>query len=178
MMMNEPFLSEDGVLAMRPLTLEDSPLIVSWRNNPRVRCRYVYREPFTLEGQERYFHAKVETGKVAQFIFCEKETGRPIGCSVLDNLRPGESAEYGNWIGEDDAVGKGYNARIVRLTAAYAFRELGLEYIVCRIFADNPASIKGCERGGFRIIDRLPDVECSDGTRADMVLMRMDRINS
>ena len=39
--------------------------------------------------------------------------------------------------------------------------------------ADNPASIRGCERGGFRQAQRIPQVECSDGSRADMVLLRM-----
>ena len=54
--MDGQYIASDRNLKMRALTLEDSQLIVDWRNNPRVRCRYIYREPFTLEGQERYFH--------------------------------------------------------------------------------------------------------------------------
>ena len=73
--MDGQYIASDGKLKMRALTLEDSQLIVDWRNNPRVRSRYIYREPFTLEGQERYFHEKVESGQVAQFIFCEERSG-------------------------------------------------------------------------------------------------------
>ena len=61
--MDGQYIASDGKLKMRALTLEDSQLIVDWRNNPRVRSRYIYREPFTLEGQERYFHEKVESGE-------------------------------------------------------------------------------------------------------------------
>ena len=167
-----PYIASDGVIALRPLTLEDSQLIVDWRNNPRVRSRYVNREPFTLEGQERYYHSRVATGEVVQFVVCESAGGRPIGCSVLDDIHP-RYAEFGSWIGEDDAIGKGYNAHIVRLTCRWAFRELGVDDIVCRIFTDNPASWRGCERGGFRIVGILPQVECSDGTKKDMYFLRM-----
>ena len=74
--MDGQYIASDGNLKMRALTLEDSQLIVDWRNNPRVRSRYIYREPFTLEGQERYFHEKVESGQVAQFIFLRGEKRR------------------------------------------------------------------------------------------------------
>ena len=170
--MTEPYVASDGVLALRPLTLEDSQLIVDWRNNPRVMSRYVSRTLFTLEGQQRYYRGRVATGEVVQFIACECAGGRPIGCSVLDDIHP-RYAEFGNWIGEDDAIGKGYNARMVRLTCQWAFRELGVDDIVCRIFTDNPASYRGCERAGFHIVGILPAVECSDGTRKDMYFLRM-----
>lgn len=179
--MEGQYIASDGNLKMRALTLEDSQLIVDWRNNPRVRSRYIYREPFTLEGQERYFHEKVESGQVAQFIFCEERTGEdgrhfdlPIGCAVLDDIHP-QYAECGDWIGEDSAIGKGYSARMIRLACDYGFRVLGLSDIVCRIFEDNPASLKGYERAGFQIAGVLPLVECTDGARKDMYFLRLRR---
>ena len=179
--MDGQYIASDGKLKMRALTLEDSQLIVDWRNNPRVRSRYIYRDPFTLEGQERYFHEKVESGQVAQFIFCEERSGEdgrrfdlPIGCAVLDDIHP-QYAECGDWIGEDSAIGKGYSARMIRLACDYGFRVLGLSDIVCRIFEDNPASLKGYERAGFQIAGVLPSVECTDGARKDMYFLRLRR---
>ena len=179
--MDGQYIASDGNLKMRALTLEDSQLIVDWRNNPRVRSRYIYREPFTLEGQERYFHEKVESGQVAQFIFCEERSGEdgrcfdlPIGCAVLDDIHP-QYAECGDWIGEDSAIGKGYSASMIRLACDYGFRVLGLSDIVCRIFEDNPASLKGYERAGFQIAGVLPSVECTDGARKDMYFLRLRR---
>lgn len=58
---------------LRPLSLEDSPLVVRWRNNPRVRENYIYREPFTLEGQEAYYRDVIQAGKAVQAVICEKE---------------------------------------------------------------------------------------------------------
>ena len=58
--MDGQYIASDGKLKMRALTLEDSQLIVDWRNNPRVRSRYIYREPFTLEGQEEPYLKRYE----------------------------------------------------------------------------------------------------------------------
>lgn len=188
----QPYIDDDGVLLMRPLTLEDSQLIVDWRNNPRVRAHYIYKKDFTLEGQQRYFHEKVETGEVAQFIFCVKRENSadalctsgpaqqeliPIGCAVLDDIHP-QYAECGNWIGEDRAIGRGYSPRMIRMACRYGFEVLRLEDIVARIFEDNPASIHSYERAGFRVEGILPQVESTDGTRQDMLFLRLKRENS
>ena len=58
--MDGQYIASDGKLKMRALTFEDSQLIVDWRNNPRVRSRYIYREPFTLEGQEEPYLKRYE----------------------------------------------------------------------------------------------------------------------
>lgn len=178
--MEKKYLARQGCLGMRPLTLEDSQLVVDWRNNPRVRKRYIYREKFTLEGQKKYFHDRVETGQVAQFIFVELsevngvERELPIGCAVLDDIHP-QYAECGNWIGEDRAIGKGYSAVMIRLACDYGFRVLGLTDIVSRIFEDNPASYRSYEKAGFRIAGVLPGVECTDGARKDMYFLHLRR---
>ncbi len=169
-----PCTIEDEQLLLRPVTEEDCGLIVQWRNNPRVMSRYIYRELFTLEGQRRYYHEKVETAEVAQFLAIEKATGLPIGCVVLDDLHP-QYAECGNWIGEDWATGKGYSPRMIRLACQYAFEAYGLEDIVARIFADNPASLKSYERAGFEAVGILPMVECTDGQKKDMIFLRLNR---
>lgn len=160
--------SEYGV-ALRPMTLEDSHYIVTWRNEDWVRQNYVYREPFTMEGQIRYFHEKIETGKVIQYMVLEKPTGKPIGCTVLNGIdREKGIAEYGMFLGVKEATGKGYSGQMVALTLEKCFQELGLSTVFCRIFTDNVASWKGCERGGFRIDHVIPDVVCTDGETKDM----------
>lgn len=163
-------------LYLRRMTIEDSSLIVDWRNQEWVRKNYLYREDFTLEGQQKYFHNKIETGEAIQFIVCEKETGRPVGCTVLNEFDfENGSAEYGMFLGEADAAGRGYSPEMVRLTLAYAFEELGMKRVYCRIFTDNLPSVRGCERGGFQIAETIPQAECSDGTRKDMYLLEAFR---
>lgn len=160
-------------LGIRPMTLEDSALIVKWRNQDWVREHYIYREQFTLEGQEAYYHNMVETGRVTQFIVCERETDRPIGCTVLNDYEAHDGhAEYGMFLGEADAAGKGYSPEMIRMTFDYGFHELALTEIMSRIFTDNIPSIKGCLRAGMQRAEILKDVECSDGTVKDMQIVR------
>lgn len=167
-------IAEDEKIALRPLTLEDSALVVKWRNNPRVRKNYIYQKEFTLEGQERYFREVIATGRAYQFVILEKPSLRPVGCTVLaDPDREQGTAEYGNFIGEDDALGNAYSSHAMQLTSQYASRELGLYRLLGRIFVDNTESIRSSERGGMHPVRLLPDVERTDGTRKDMLLMEI-----
>lgn len=161
-----------GKLYLKKLSLADSALIVKWRNQDWVRKNYLYREDFTLEGQQAYYHSKIETGETVQFIVYETDTDRPVGCTVLNEFDDGDlSAEYGMFLGEADAAGRGYSPEMVKMTLAYAFGELGRKRVYCRIFTDNLPSIRGCERGGFKITATIKDCECTDGSRKDMYLL-------
>ncbi len=169
------FIAEGPRLVLRKMTIDDSEMIVRWRNQDWVRQNYIYRELFTLEGQMQYFRSRVETGEVVQLIACEKEPClRPVGCTVLNDFHGGHG-EYGMFLGEKDAAGRGYSSEMVRLTLGYGFDTLGLDEIVCRIFTDNTASVRGCERGGFAVAETLKDVRCSDGTVKDMYLLRAEK---
>ncbi len=172
--MNEDivFAAEGPRLGLRKMTIDDSEMIVRWRNQDWVRHNYIYRELFTLEGQREYYRSRVGTGEVVQLIACEKSPAvRPVGCTILNDFHGGHG-EYGMFLGERDAAGKGYSSEMVRLTLGYGFHTLGLDEIVCRIFTDNTASVRGCERGGFAIVETIKDVRCSDGTVKDMYLLR------
>lgn len=167
------YIRQTERLGLRKMTIEDSALIVRWRNQDWVREHYIYRERFTIEGQEAYYHSQIETGRVTQFIVCELDGDRPIGCTVLNDYDNNEGrGEYGMFLGEADAVGKGYSPEMIRMTFDYAFHELGLTEIMSRIFIDNIPSIKGCLRAGLQCAEILRDVECSDGTTKDMQIVR------
>ncbi len=53
---------------LRPITLEDGPNIVKWRNAPSVVAHCLNQKPITIESNERFFHEHVETGHYKQFI--------------------------------------------------------------------------------------------------------------
>lgn len=169
-------LTEDERIALRALRLSDSALIVRWRNNDRVRQNYIYQEKFTLEGQERYFHSKVETKEVFQFIILEKPSLRPVGSCVLSDYDPAAGqAECGVFIGEDDATGKRYAESALRLMNDYGFDRLGLSRIIARVFTDNIGSITASRRAGLRTIDTLPNVKRTDGSVKDMILIEITK---
>ncbi len=161
---------------LRSMNRKDTEQIVRWRNNERVRSHFIYRETFTTEGHERWFDTMVETGKVVQFIICEKEDMRPVGSVYfrdIDYVK--KEAEYGIFIGEDDAVGKGYGSEAARLAVQYAFERMKLERLVLRVFTDNESAINSYKAAGFKQESILREVQCSDGEKKDMFFMTMEK---
>ena len=116
----------------------------------------------------------IDTGKAVQFIICEKEGMRPVGSVYFRDI-DGEKkeAEYGIFLGEDDALGKGYGTEAAGLAVEYAFSVMGLKRLILRVFTDNDAAVRSYRRAGFTEERVLKDVECSDGERKDMLLMSL-----
>ncbi len=173
-MTNDIYLIRGDHVAIRLITGDDTDLIVSWRNNERIRDNFVYREHFTREIHENWLKTKVETGEVLQMIICEKDRDyRPVGSVYLRYTKEDKSeAEYGIFIGEDDAVGKGYGTETAKLIVDYARDVLKMKELFLRAFSFNLAAIKSYERAGFVKYEDLPAVLCSDGQKSDMILMK------
>lgn len=173
--MDKNFLRQGKLVSLRMIDKEDTPLIVSWRNNERIKNHFIYREFFTADIHENWLKNMVGTGKVVQMIICENENDyRPVG-SVYFRYSDDDKteAEYGIFIGEDDATGKGYGNETAILAVDYARKELDLKKLMLRVFTYNVAAIKSYENAGFRKTADLPMVECSDGQKSDMILMEL-----
>ncbi len=157
---------------LRPMAYEDTERIVSWRNQEAVRRNFIYQELFTRESHEQWIHTMVETGRVAQMMICETESGKPVGSVYLRDIdRRHNRAEYGIFIGEEGARGKGYGTMAARLMIRYAFEELGLHRLFLRAFADNAQAIRSYEKAGFEREAYLREDVCIDGCYRDIVLM-------
>lgn len=157
---------------LRPMTRDDTDLIVRWRNNPRVRDNFIYQKPFTREGHLKWIEDKVESGEVIQFIICERDTDRPVGSVYFRDInREHNRAEYGIFIGEDDAAGHGIGSEACCLACEYGFMVEGWHKITLRALADNAAAIRSYEKTGFEREAYLRDEVCIDGAYRDVVLM-------
>ena len=159
-------------IKLRFMTREDTDLIVKWRNNPRVRYNFIYQELFAPEGHLHWFDTMIDTGKAIQFIICEMDTERPIGSVYFRDISAQHhKAEYGIFIGEDDAVGKGIGSEVCRLACDYGFRVENWHKIILRAFAENQAALRSYEKAGFQREALLKDEVCIDGVYRDIVLM-------
>ncbi len=157
---------------LRPITMEDTERIVKWRNNERVRNNFIYREVFTEEIHRKWMETKVASGEVVQFIICQLEDDKPVGSVYLRDIdKTTEQAEYGIFIGDDDALGLGYGNEAATLMCSYAADVVQLKKLILRVFVDNIAAKKSYEYAGFTVSQDLPNVECSDGEVRDMFLM-------
>lgn len=159
-------LTEEPIY-LRPMEEADTDKIVAWRNKDRVRRNFIYQKPFTKEGHLHWLRTQVEPGHVVQFMICEKESGRAVGSVYFRDIdRETGCAEYGIFIGEDDAVGKGYGTRAARRALVFAFEELGLKRVFLRVFEDNARARKSYESAGFHLItDRREEVTTDEGRR-------------
>ena len=157
---------------IRLITKADTPNIVVWRNNERVRNNFIFQAVFTEEMHNNWMDTKVASGDVVQFIIETEEDSTPVGSVYFRDIENGRG-EYGIFIGEDSAIGKGYGKQAAKLALEYAFHELKLEYIFLRVFADNISAIKSYERAGFREYER-GEVEIN-GEMRPLVFMEVTR---
>lgn len=143
---------------LRQMQISDTDNIIAWRNNPRVRYNFIYQGLFTTEGHLNWIKTQVEPGHVVQFVICEKDSERAVGSVYFRDIdREKKCAEYGIFIGEDDAVGKGYGTNAARLALSYAFSEMQLDFVYLRVFADNTGARKSYERAGFHLVKNKQD---------------------
>lgn len=159
---------------LRPITAseEDTANIIRWRNSDAVRPYFIYQKPFTPEGHQQWLEQEIFSGKGFQFIVCNREDDRPVGCTYLrDYDAHNRKAEYGMFLGEPMEKGKGIGKEIVALTLQFCFEELGLHKVFSRVFADNVPSIQSLIRCGFVQEAYLRDEEFVNGEYRDMVWM-------
>lgn len=156
---------------LRPMTEEDTDLIVKWRNEDFVRQNFIYRKTFTPEGHLQWIETMVKTGKVVQFIICTGED-RPVGSVYLRDIdRTNHKAEYGIFIGEKDALSCGYGTQAAKLMKEYAFGSLKLHKLMLRVLAGNDRAKRSYEKAGFVQEAYLKDeVYLEEGYR-DEILM-------
>lgn len=168
--------SSEELVYLRPMEEADADDIVAWRNKERVRHNFLYRKLFTKEGQLNWLHTQVEPGHVAQFMICEKDSGRAVGSVYFRDIdREKSRAEYGIFIGEDDAVGKGYGTQAARLALNIAFEELGLKTVFLRVFEDNIGARKSYERAGFLLIKDRQEEVTIENSRRTVVFYEIER---
>ena len=163
-----------ALVTLRPIAEADTEDIVRWRNDPAVRSNFIYRKTLTADDHRRWLAEQVAAGNVVQWIICPHAdgTGRGVGSVYLRDIDMENSqAEYGIFIGEEDARGKGYGKEAARLALQHAFDMMGLARVILRVYADNASAIASYERAGFTTCGILKDVEATDGQRADMLLM-------
>lgn len=137
-------------LCLRPMTVEDTDMVVRWRNSGHVVKNFIHREPISREGHLEWFRNKVEKGLVHQFIICRNSDGQPLGSVYLQNFEERDNkAEEGIFLGEEQAFGKGMGTEAAGLMIDYAFGRLGLHKLSARVLAYNQASLRMHEKAGY-----------------------------
>lgn len=181
-------MSED-VVYLRPITAADTAKIVTWRNKDFVRRNFIYQKLFTEEGHMAWFREQVEPGRVVQFIICVsgEDAGRynggtirekdwEIGSVYLRDIdRAAGTAEYGVFIGEEEALGRGYGTAAAKLAVEYGFETLRLQKIFLRFLEDNIGARKSYEKAGFRMLEDRRETAVLEQGEREILFMETGR---
>ena len=159
-------------IILRPITAEDTSLIVKWRNTESVRKNFIFREIFTEEMHTKWMETKVASGEVVQYIIIDRSSDIPVGSVYFRDVDTKKrSAEYGIFIGEERAKGKGIGTETARIFTRFGFEVLGLHRISLRLLAGNLQAEKSYLNAGFAREGIARDMEFIDGEYRDIVFM-------
>ena len=101
-----------------------------------------------------------------------RPTAKPVGSVYYRDIDPhNRSAEYGIFIGEESARGKGLGTETARLFTDFGFAGLHLHRISLRVLAENTAARRSYEKAGFVQEGIFRDMELLDGQYRDVVFM-------
>ena len=140
-------------VTIRPLERGDTDNIVRWRNTDSVKRNLYTQDELRPEQHLAYYENVVCKGKCAQFIITADEDGvrTDIGTVFIKKLdHANHNGEYGIFIGEESARGKGYAKAATELILAYGFEKLMLHRIYLTVMADNYPAISAYKHCGFQ----------------------------
>lgn len=158
-------------MKLRPATLADVPLLRRWDEEPHV----IESDP------NDDWQWETELGKDVPWreqLVAEAD-GRAIGFVQIIDPALEESHYWGDvpaglraidiWIGEPDALGKGYGTQMMREAIARCFAEPDVTAIIIDPLASNTGAIRFYERFGFTPVERRWFGE------DDCLVMRLER---
>lgn len=155
---------------LRPITAQDTELVLRWRNSPEVVQNFIYRKPITVEEHTSWLENKVFTGQVHQFIICDREDGMPLGSAYIQNIdEEHHRAEWGLFLGSERTYNRGIGTQTAFLIMDYAFETLGLHKLTSRVLAHNKPCIRMNEKIGYRQEAYLKDELFMDGKYEDLI---------
>lgn len=161
-------------ISLRPLSLDDTDNIVRWRNLPSVKKNLYSQVELKPEQHIAYFESVVKMGKCAQFIIVveDEKQSTDIGTIFIKNIDgSNHNGEYGIFIGEESARGKGYAKPATDLILKYGFESLNLHRIYLTVMSDNIPAIRAYERAGFVREGVLREEYLRGDSYVDIVMM-------
>ena len=161
---------------LRPISEEDTDMVLLWRNSDKTVRNFYYRVPVTKEDHKKWLSEKVETGQVWQYIVCLKEGEIPIGCVYVQHIDERSlEGETGLFFSENGPAGQGYGTEsLILFSEEVCFKKLGLLRLNAKVQSANEASRHVHEKAGYKLIRTVKGEKCSDGEIVTSVYYRKD----
>jgi diamine N-acetyltransferase len=165
---------QGNLVSLGPLRREWLPIYHQWLNDfdmlKLVDRRFrPHAEEWVSAWYERHATAPQDT---LLFTIITNEGHRPVGNIALQDIDyRNRTAELGIYIGDVASRGHGYGSEAVRLLLGLAFRILGLQNVMLRVYEYNEAAIRVYQKAGFREFGRRHQSQFMDGRFWDVILM-------
>lgn len=159
---------------LRKITEADTDNIVRWRNSTDVKRNLYSQNELTSEQHLNYFHNVVERGKCVQYIIVvEDQNGvNDVGTTFIKNIDySNNNGEFGIFIGERNARGKGYAKYAINEILKVGFEKLKLNRIYLSVMSDNVAAIQSYKHSGFIIEGKMKEAYLRENSYIDVVIM-------
>lgn len=112
-------------LTLRPLTMEDEPVIRELLDDPFIAAQLpAVRHPLPEDGAKRWIETATEDITFA----CIRRDDGALGGIVALHLEPGNRAQLGGWCGEGFRH-EGYAVEAMHACVRYGYESLGLKMI-------------------------------------------------
>jgi RimJ/RimL family protein N-acetyltransferase len=139
----------DGVVALRPWTLDDARHIVDCLDGDPEIARWLdgVPQPYTVDHARAYIRGEV-VAEEEKYAIVDAGDGRVLGSIGIRPLADRDVGEIGYWV-RSDARGRGVVTRALLVLSRFALRDAG--YARLQLYADpeNVPSCRAAERAGF-----------------------------
>lgn len=142
---------------LRPIEEKDSPMIVRWRNDPKVLSHCLDKTRITDDSNLAFFKANVLTGKYKQYIVeCLDETTGvcvfPIASVYLKDMDyNNKRCELCIFTSSDVEWNKEGQTIAIKMLIEKAFLEFGMHKIYSYVFRKYPDEVDLLRKAGFTI---------------------------
>lgn len=168
-------------IVLRPITLQDAPCIVKWRNDENVINHCLSRATITEESNREFFENFVETGKYKQFMVERIVDNYPVIYPIATVYL--KDMDYTNkrcelciftstdteWEPENQSVA-------IKMLLEKAFVEYGMHKVYSYVFCKYLDEVKLLENAGFTMEAVLKEEALNaDGKYEDIVRLSISK---
>lgn len=158
------------MIDLRDVMAEDRERLFAWRRSPEVSRWMCDASAESVETHRRWFENLLHSPDRKGWIITHNS--QPAGFLALSGLAGcHRRAEWGWYIGEAEARGRGVGRAAQLLGLDRAFDQLGLEKVWAEVLADNETALKAQASAGFRREGYLRRHALKDGQFRDVVLV-------
>lgn len=166
---------------LRPVTLDDHPLVSAWFNDPAAMRQWGMPGRVTagrvLEEVQGWIEDARRSGIPVAFIIEELNAG-PIGLLLLTDWREAaRSADLSIVIPSPADQDRGLGTDALGTLFDTAFTEWNLHTVTARVEETNPDALRLYLRLGFRVEATLRDATFQDGTFHDQASLRLHAVD-